>query len=256
MIKCIRCEIDTNRGPRFKYCVSCSELAKKESYRKYSDKEDVKSIKSEYSKEYYKDNKNRLNPIRKKWRENNKDKEKDYNKERYESIDRERLSNYYRKNKEEINRKKSEYRKTDEYKKWILEYRLKNAHKERYRDSLKSVIRRLNRNKVDYTNNLLGYSDMEFKLHIENLFIGKMCWEDRKSFEIDHIIPIIAFIDNTPLSIVSSLENLNPTYPEDNIKKYTSIDYNYIELYEKYIDYLNEDYKTKILEYLKNPNHV
>jgi hypothetical protein len=77
-----------------------------------------------------------------------------------------------------------------------------------------------------------------------------MSWEDRKSFEIDHIIPISAFIDDTPLNIVSALDNLKPMHPVDNIIKYTSIDYGYIHLYEKYIDYLNDEYKSQILDFL------
>ena len=250
-MECIRCNNEIlNRGKKAKLCLSCLEISKKDSYKKYSNKEDIKNKKIEYSKDYYSDNKERLKPIRKKWREDNSEKEKEYNKERYELIDKERLSNYYKENKEEINKKKSEYRKTDEYKKWISEYRVKNAHKQRYRDSLKSVIRRLNRDKNDYTNNLLGYSDLEFKLHIESQFTSDMSWEDRKSFEIDHIIPISAFIDDTPLNIVSALDNLKPMHPVDNIIKYTSIDYGYIHLYEKYIDYLNDEYKSQILDFL------
>lgn len=250
-MKCVNCQNEIlNRGKKAKLCLDCLELSKKNSYKKYSEKYSVKSRKIEYSKEYYDINKERLKPIRKKWRENNSEKEKEYNDNRYQSVDKERLSNYYKENKEEINRKKSEYRKTDEYKKWISEYRIKNAHKQRYRDSLKSVIRRLNRDKNDYTNNLLGYSDSEFKIHIENQFTGNMSWENRKSFEIDHIIPIVAFLDETPLSIVSALDNLKPMDPYDNVMKFTSIDYEYIHLYEKYIDYLNDEYKSQILEFL------
>jgi hypothetical protein len=128
---------------------------------------------------------------------------------------------------------------------------LRNSYKYRYRDSLKSVIRRLNRDKNDYTNKLLGYSDLDFKIHIENQFTECMSWENRDSFEIDHIIPIVAFIEETPLNIVSSLENLKPINPIDNIKKFISIDYDYIKLYEKYIDYLIPEYKEKIIDYLE-----
>lgn len=238
MKNCKKCEIDISERPKnSKYCKECAY-------------ENKKSNMKEISSKHYFENKERLKPIRKKWRDDNKNKEKEYNKQRYATKDKERLSNYYNENKDEINKRRKEYRKTDEYKKWINEYRIRNAHKQRYRDSLKSVIRRLNRDKNDYTNNLLGYSDMDFKIHIENQFTDKMSWADRKPFEIDHIIPISAFIDNTSLSIVSSLENLKPIDPEDNIRKYTSIDYNYIHLYEKYIDFLKDEYKIKILNYI------
>jgi hypothetical protein len=256
-MNCGKCDVDISfLSKRCKYCEGCSKLAIKESYKKYRNKKDIKSKKKEYAKEHYLVNKDRLKPIRKKWRDDNKEKEKEYNRTRYEDVDKERLSNYYKDNKEEINKKKKEYRKTEEGKKWLNEYKIKNAHKQRYRDSLKSVIRRLNRNKNDYTNNLLGYSDLEFKLYIEMQFIGDMSWENRKSFEIDHIIPIVAFVDNTPLKIVSALDNLRPMYPFENIKKYTSIDYDCVDVYEKYIDYLTDDYKIKILDYKSNLNSL
>ena len=249
-MNCEKCNVETGKSKRFKYCDSCSDLSKKESYMKYkkNNKEKVKEV----GRKNYEKNKNRLKPIRKKWREENKEKEQVNNKERYLKKDKERLSNYYMENKEEINNRKKEYRKTDEYKKWKKEYDLKNIYKQRYRDSLKSVIRRLNRDKNDYTNKLLGYSDMDFKIHIESQFIEDMSWENRNTFEVDHIIPIVAFIENTPLNIVSSLDNLKPMNPTENIKKFISIDYNYIKLYEKYIDYLIPEYKEEIIKYLEN----
>jgi len=249
-MNCQRCNIETGKSKRFKYCDSCSEISKKESYIKY--RENNKESRREYSKNHYEINKDKLKPIRKKWRENNKEKEKLSSKERYIKKDKERLSNYYIENKDEINNKKREYRKTEEYKAWKKEYDLKNAYKSRYRDSLKSVIKRLNRDKNDYTNKLLGYSDLDFKTHIEKQFIEDMNWENRKSFEVDHIIPIVAFIENTPLNIVSSLDNLRPINPEENLKKFISIDYDYIELYEKYIDYLIPEYKDQIIKYLNS----
>lgn len=252
-MNCVECSKDISElGKRKKYCNDCSKLKLKESYDKYREKETSKNIRSEYSKIHYEKNKENLKPIRKKWREENKEKEQVNNKERYLKKDKERLSNYYMENKEEINNRKKEYRKTDEYKKWKKEYDLKNIYKQRYRDSLKSVIRRLKRDKNDYTNKLLGYSDMDFKIHIESQFIEDMSWENRNTFEVDHIIPIVAFIENTPLNVVSSLDNLKPMNPTENIKKFISIDYNYIKLYEKYIDYLIPEYKEEIIKYLEN----
>lgn len=42
---------------------------------------------------------------------------------------------------------------------------------------------------------------------------------------------------------------MNPT---DNLKKFVSIDYGYIKLYEKYIDFLIPKYKEEIIFYLEN----
>ena len=84
-----------------------------------------KDCNDEYGRTYYKENKERLKPIRKIWKANNSQKLKDYQKNRYISTDKERLSSYYIKNKEEIGNSKREYRKTDEYKNWIKIYRVK-----------------------------------------------------------------------------------------------------------------------------------
>ena len=54
------------------------------------------------------------------------------------------------------------------------------------------------------------------------------------------------------MSIVSSLENIKPMNPTENIKKFISIDYNYIHLYEKYIEYLKPEYKSEIILYLES----
>ena len=250
MKNCEICNIDISERRAAKYCIECAKISNNESIIRY--KIINKSKIEEYGKKHYEDNKERLRPIRKKWRDNNREKVKNCSKEEYIKTGKERLSNYYIENKEEINNRKKKYRKTEEYKKWKKEYDLKNIYKQRYRDSLRSVIRRLDRDKNDYTNKLLGYSDIDFKIHIESQFVENMSWENRNSFEVDHIIPIVAFIENTPLNIVSSIDNLKPMNPTENIKKFISIDYNYIKLYEKYIDYLIPEYKEEIIKYLEN----
>jgi phytoene dehydrogenase-like protein len=82
-----------------------------------------KNCQNEYSKDNYNLNKDRLKPIRKNWKSVNNDKIKKYNKDRYESTDKERLSNLYGSKKDEIKLKRDEYRKTEEYKKWLSDYR-------------------------------------------------------------------------------------------------------------------------------------
>ena len=56
-------------------------------------------------------------------------------------------------------------------------------------------------------------------------------------------------VENTPLNIVSALDNLKPMDPIDNLKKFTSIDYDHINIYEKYIDFLKPEYSMDVLIY-------
>jgi hypothetical protein len=195
-----------------------------------------------YSKDYYKENKERLKPIRKIWKENNLDKVKEYQKNRYISIDKDRLKLYYIENKDEVNNKKKEYRNTEEYKNWIKYYRISNSWKDRYRNSLRCVLNRLDKDKDAKTDVILGYSSLDFKKYIESKFNDSMSWYIRDSFHIDHIVPVSAFRENTPINIVNSLENLRPLSVKENLVKNNSIDYSRIDLYIKYINYLKPDF--------------
>lgn len=204
-----------------------------------------------YNKGNYKENKERLKPIRKKWMNDNKNKFKLYLKERYLKIDKERLKRYYEENKNEIKIRKEKYRETDEYKKWISDYRIKSYWKNKYRDVLRGVVRRMGSKKESNTISILGYSASDFKNHIENKFENNMNWKDgRSEFHIDHIIPIAAFEEDTPLSIINSLDNLRPIAVIENLQKSDKIDYDEIEIYIKYLDFLKEDYFNDIKEYL------
>jgi thiol-disulfide isomerase/thioredoxin len=236
----------------FKFCRKCNNEKEIKLFSKGTDLDGFniwcKDCQNEYNKEHYIANIDKLKPIRKEWKDTNKDKIKKYNKERYESIDKERLSNLYNSKRDEIKIKRDEYRKTDEYRKWLSEYKIKNSWKDRYRSVLKSVLKRVKTGKNAKTNEILNYTDKEFKLHIESLFIDEMSWND-KDTQIDHIIPIVAFKHDTPINIINSLENLRPMYKSENIKKFTSIDFNHIDLYKKYIEYLIDDYRIKVLSY-------
>ena len=211
-----------------------------------------KSCQNEYNKKYYIENKERLKPIRKKWTVENKDKFKYYQRERYIKIDSERLRKYYEDNKIEIKAKRDEYKKTEQYKKWLIEYKIKNSWKNRYRDILKSVIRRIGQKKQNKTVSILGYSSLDFKIHIESKFKSDMNWEEgRNKFHIDHIIPIVAFREDTPLDIINSLDNLRPLYTTENLQKNSNIDYDEIDIYIKYLEYLNDEYFKEIKDYIE-----
>jgi len=50
-----------------------------------------------------------------------------------------------------------------------------------------------------------------------------MCWENYGDWHIDHIRPVASFDKNTLPSIVNSLDNLQPLWKEDNLKKVVNI---------------------------------
>ena len=70
------------------------------------------------------------------------------------------------------------------------------------------------------TIDILGYSALELKEHIEKLFKPGMTWENYGEWNIDHIKEIHTFDCDTPQNIVNSLDNLQPLWQDENIKKY------------------------------------
>lgn len=95
-------------------------------------------------------------------------------------------------------------------------------HEYAWRGMLSSVIRRMGGKKNSSTYELLGYSSEQLKLHLENLFTEGMSWENWGKWHIDHKIPISKFNKNINPKIVNSLENLQPMWAVDNIRKSNS----------------------------------
>ena len=105
---------------------------------------------------------------------------------------------------------KKEYNKTNQNKR--REYRLKNKHIGLWRSVLKMSLWRLNTKKEGHTIDLLGYSALEFKQHIESLFTEGMTWENHGEWHVDHIKPVSSFETTEHPSVVNALENLRPIW--------------------------------------------
>ncbi len=71
------------------------------------------------------------------------------------------------------------------------------------------------------TYDTLGYKPEELIKHIQLQFQEGMSWDNYGEWHIDHIIPIIEFINNglTDPKIINSLENLQPLWANDNLRK-------------------------------------
>lgn len=151
--------------------------------------------------------------------------------------------------KEKNKQRGKKYRQAPGYqekmKKYKKDYFQKTEVKERYRqnhvkrrknpiiklnDSLSTSIRQsLKSNNLSkngrHWENLVGYTVQELKEHLENLFQPGMTWENkgRNGWHIDHIIPIDFFrygsTDDVEFKYCWSLNNLQPLWEEENIKK-------------------------------------
>ncbi len=92
------------------------------------------------------------------------------------------------------------------------EYRLTRKTQKIWRDLLKSTIKIFNRKKEGTTIDLLGYSALELKEHIESLFTEGMTWDNHGEWHIDHIEDVSSFSEDTPMCIVNALSNLRPLW--------------------------------------------
>lgn len=141
-------------------------------------------------REYYIKNKEKINKSNKLWALNNKEKVKEQ-KQEYQSKHKDRYlknTQEWRKNnpeRERQNRQKytKNRRKTDP------DYRLKCL----LRGSLNTYIKNENGRKYASVLKLLGCDILTFKKYIERQFEPGISWDNRKSFQLDHISPCACY---------------------------------------------------------------
>ena len=87
------------------------------------------------------------------------------------------------------------------------------------RNVLRCCLRTIGVKKNNKTEKLLGYTYMDLMNHITSFENWKEV--SRKSWHIDHIFPIKAFLDNNikDIRIINCLENLRPLSSHENLKK-------------------------------------
>ena len=162
-------------------CKICFKLKAKNNY--YDNQE--KNI--NYSKTYRKLNQEKVKETRKNYRINNSDKVKN------------RIKLWHQKNPN----KEREYgaKRRENY-----------PYIEAWRTTLKNSLKRLGKTKEGHTIDLLGYSALELKEHIESLFLDGMSWDNHGEWHIDHKIPVSTFDPETSSSVVNALSNLQPLW--------------------------------------------
>jgi hypothetical protein len=221
----------TFKDGSIKYTSSCKECRKmiyndnKEQYieaaktRYQNNKEEILERSKIYQqtsskpKEWRKNNKEYLNAKAKEWRENNKDRST-------------KTQAKWRKNNQEYS---YEWTKNNPDK--VKQYDKKSKTKQRqnkpwikvWRNQLEGALKRLKQNKQDTTIKSLGYSAEQLREHIESLWSEGMNWSNyggkRGCWEIDHKKAVSKFDWNVKVSLVNSLDNLQPMWVTDNRKK-------------------------------------
>lgn len=229
----------------------------KHKYSKDGYRSQCKECRKKESKEYYEENREALINKTREYRKHNKDyietnkKYREKNREFVLKLKREwsksekgveHKKKYYQKNKERIKKNtKKNYEENKEYyqeyrkeyiqredvkerhrkyqKEWSKKYRDKNPHIVAWRSTLKAALIRMGTKKSGTTLEMLGYSADELKEHIESLFTEGMSWSNWGEWHIDHIKPVSLFEEDTDISIVNALENLQPLWSFENLSK-------------------------------------
>jgi len=131
----------------------------------------------------------------------------------------------------------------DKKRQYHLNDKAKRPHVHKWRDLLSNTLQQLKSSKSNTTQQLLGYSAVQLKEHLDKQNIN---WE---TDHIDHKIPVSWFKSNTPPCIVNDLRNLQPLSAEENQSKSNKFgsptDISYINDVKTYIkgEYLNELWK-------------
>lgn len=208
--ECNKCKIDKDISEFYKrsgrgtglagythICKSCTRKTNRE-YNKNDGEFDEK----EYQKKYREKNKEILNEYIKKWREDNK-----------ESIKIKR-GVYYSDKKEKIIEQVGLYQKE----------RMKNDSLYKLTRGIRSLILISFKNqfteKSKRTQEILGCSFEDFKLHLESQFDENMNWENQGSYwHMDHIIPISSAETKEEVYRLNHYTNFQPLFWLDNLKK-------------------------------------
>ena len=210
MKKCSKCGIEKplSEFVKHKNCKDGYENTCKICVKQY--KKEYRENNKDKIKEYYRDNKDNL----KKYYEENKDKIKEYNKK------------YYEKNKEKIIDNVKKYREENKEKlkesyKEYLKKKRKNDPIYRMMRNIRSMVRRAIKTKR--TEEIIGCTYQELKLHLENQFTEAMSWENYgfNGWHIDHIRPLSWFDIANPDEVAKAnhYSNLQPLWWEDNLSK-------------------------------------
>jgi len=76
--------------------------------------------------------------------------------------------------------------------------------------------------KEENTRYFLGYAPKDLKERLESQFVEGMSWDNHGEWHIDHIKPISLATNLEEAKELSQLENLQPLWAEDNLRKHNN----------------------------------
>lgn len=87
------------------------------------------------------------------------------------------------------------------------------------RTRINDIFRKQGYSKNSKSNEILGCSFEEFKLHLEKQFTKGMSWENQGDWHLDHIYPVSLARDEQHLIELNHYTNFQPLWAFDNLSK-------------------------------------
>ena len=170
-----------------------------------------KGGKSESDKRHYLKNREKRLEYFAEWQKNNQEHRREYHKQwRTENVDKWRKT-------------KRDYEKTRKANDPI--YKLINN----FRTAIYQVLKENNVKKNGHYFDILKYSPEDLITHLEKQFDERMSWDNYGEWHVDHIKPISSFniqeIGDNEFIECWSLNNLQPLWGDENIRKSNKLDY-------------------------------
>jgi hypothetical protein len=177
--------------------------------------EKTKESKAEYDKRYREQNKEKIAEYKKQWALDNPEKvfekQKEYRKNNSESLSLKK-SQYAKNNRPKINAKASLY---------VKERCANDPLFKLIKNTRKMVSRYMLGEKSKRTQEIIGCSYEELKIHIEKQFTEGMTWDNygMDGWHVDHIKPLAMAISQEEIITLNHYSNLQPMWALDNLKK-------------------------------------
>jgi len=198
-----------------KTCSKCKQTKAFTEFHKQSEKPDgLRSRCKVCRKEFYQNNREKINARVSKWQKNNREK-KNANNRRWRKNNREKYRASQRKSHQRPEyKKKTNAREKKRYRTDPV-YRIKRILSSRLRSALNGSI------KSASTMKLVGCSVQHVKDHLEKQFQPGMTWENHGKWHVDHMMPCASFDLKDPEQQRRCFHwtNLQPLWGPENISK-------------------------------------
>ena len=160
----------------------------------------------------------------KKWREKNKESVKEYVKSWYEQNKEHRkeyIKEYHKNNIDKIRKTKRDYERNRKASDPL--YKLISN----FRTAIYQVLKESNVEKNKHYFDILQYTPESLIKHLESQFENNMNWDNYGKWHVDHKLPITSFnieeMGDEEFMRCWSLDNLQPMWGTDNIRKYNKV---------------------------------